>query len=1154
MKNLERHIIVSLESFNPILNYFSQSELSENILMNEDRKKLIEIDGDRIKQYELLVDMLKKNALFVSIKHIDFELQFAKNKIKSNNGLEIGEFFKNHYYREQEETEFSLISCIKDIKSSSEKNIIDEMQYFLIKALYHFPNIIDELNNEERYFLKKDICKIFENLSMFEEKEQLHLIIEKLIQYFESKINYLRKEIIKNLKINSFTELKKNRQNLFSFLKNFSFPFISKMDCQYSERIVTELNTIIKQHPEKIDQDYYSVFSNTLEQLKKIIIEIELNITFFASTCLLPILHLVHRIIQDEHNSDTESTNCELTFIRPDKKFLLQQTEAFELEIPIYYFVGNSQAQDVYVELFSPGNELEINAISRYCKYLSDDPRNKQFNAKFEIRPLRAIENEAQVKLCISWKSIFGKQYKKEKELILKNINPKINWQTLREIVNPYSLDPKEKIEDLIGRDSIIKTIKQGLRGCQSFSISGQKRVGKTSVAKSVFNFLLHSKEEEFISHIPAYLSIGDVSASPDPMGYLGYMIAKEIEENFKLKRGFPPTHDPIELREYENNLTKLILYLKDIIRSYPDIKIIIFIDEFDEIPQSLYQAESGKNFFMALRSLTEMNFVALCTIGGEKMSLILNYQGTKLNKLKDIDVDYFDILKNKEDLKDLILLPILEYNLDLSESAIDCIIEYSAGNPYYIMIICNFCFDEIVNKEISSADRIDIEKIIRKQLEILKVTHFQHYWEDGKIGTEAELAWWGYYNSRILILLSQLSINHSSIPLSKIFEVIENDKLIEKKELETYFDELKRRKLILKNENDEYKIRVKLFADWLKIKGKEEINLLYKNSHYLSDAISASKRYDYTEDNIRSLEKRFETYYLTIGKEDIRNYLNQFFLLQGKKGAWYAYKILENTRIFSRSEVDRYFKELFQEKILSDVKEIYDVREGTHKTNSQKIIGPTIIKSIKYQNIILSRIDAEGKSGAEMLRIFASTNGIIDKSVMASKDIKGYLDKNSNMNFIIIFVDDFIGTGDSATDNFNKFFNEFPQNYFDKHSLYYCVICADSQGIEKLNSKFNSFRKILSYKILSEEDKAFSEQSRIFLNTQDRVEAERVFKLIGEQLEKRHPLGYKNMQALTVFWDNAPNDTLPALIKSGRIKIKNESRLTEWIPLFARK
>jgi hypothetical protein len=150
--------------------------------------------------------------------------------------------------------------------------------------------------------------------------------------------------------------------------------------------------------------------------------------------------------------------------------------------------------------------------------------------------------------------------------------------------------------------------------------------------------------------------------------------------------------------------------------------------------------------------------------------------------------------------------------------------------------------------------------------------------------------------------------------------------------------------------------------------------------------------------------------------------------------------------------------------------------------------------------------------------------------------------------------VDDFIGTGDSANENFNKFFNEFPNNFFDKHFLYYCVICAYCEGIERLNSSFKRFRKIVAYKYLSEEDKAFSTESRIFSNVHDKSETERVFKLVGEQLEKKYPLGYKNMQSLTIFWDNAPNDTLPALIKSGSIKVNNEANLTEWIPLFSRK
>lgn len=62
------------------------------------------------------------------------------------------------------------------------------------------------------------------------------------------------------------------------------------------------------------------------------------------------------------------------------------------------------------------------------------------------------------------------------------------------------------------------------------------------------------------------------------------------------------------------------------------------------------------------------------------------------------------------------------------------------------------------------------------------------------------------------------------------------------------------------------------------------------------------------------------------------------------------------------------------------------------------------------------------------------------------------------------------------------------------------------------------------------------------------RERAMRLADEIGSQLEKRHPLGYEDSQALVVFPDTVPNNTLPILYKQGR---KYQGR--DWIPLFRR-
>lgn len=61
-------------------------------------------------------------------------------------------------------------------------------------------------------------------------------------------------------------------------------------------------------------------------------------------------------------------------------------------------------------------------------------------------------------------------------------------------------------------------------------------------------------------------------------------------------------------------------------------------------------------------------------------------------------------------------------------------------------------------------------------------------------------------------------------------------------------------------------------------------------------------------------------------------------------------------------------------------------------------------------------------------------------------------------------------------------------------------------------------------------------------------MKARKIAETIGASLEKRHPLGWEDSEALVVFPDNTPNNTLPILWKAGA-KVDGK----EWHPLFPR-
>ena len=72
-----------------------------------------------------------------------------------------------------------------------------------------------------------------------------------------------------------------------------------------------------------------------------------------------------------------------------------------------------------------------------------------------------------------------------------------------------------------------------------------------------------------------------------------------------------------------------------------------------------------------------------------------------------------------------------------------------------------------------------------------------------------------------------------------------------------------------------------------------------------------------------------------------------------------------------------------------------------------------------------------------------------------------------------------------------------------------------------------------------------FNENSHIFPDPQERLQAQKIAMEFGNQLVKDNPLGFGNCQSTVVFTDSCPNDNLPILWA--------ESDKLHWHPLFKR-
>ena len=111
----------------------------------------------------------------------------------------------------------------------------------------------------------------------------------------------------------------------------------------------------------------------------------------------------------------------------------------------------------------------------------------------------------------------------------------------------------------------------------------------------------------------------------------------------------------------------------------------MVIIDEFDDLDPSFYTGERGRQFVKALRSLSEVG-LTFFFVGSERMETIFQRHQADLNKWTNVKLDRID---SRSECRALIVNPVANA-LEFSQGAVDFVIDYCGGNPFYMN---NFCY-----------------------------------------------------------------------------------------------------------------------------------------------------------------------------------------------------------------------------------------------------------------------------------------------------------------------------------------------------------------------------------------------------------------------------------------------------------------------------
>jgi AAA+ ATPase superfamily predicted ATPase len=709
-----------------------------------------------------------------------------------------------------------------------------------------------------------------------------------------------------------------------------------------------------------------------------------------------------------------------------------------------------------------------------------------------------------------------NKEYDTEFEINLIPQNSDVDWDNIK-YKQPYSLESVDNESELIGRKDLLETITEKLRlnKMESSIIHGQKRVGKTSLARTIQN-----RFSENSNYLRIFIETGSLDKSSPNMFIksLGEKVIKYIKLNLN-----DPTVKSIHTDGFNGSLHPLVSFVEDLMIVCEKIKIIIVIDEFDEIPAKLYPyTESGDAFFHSLRSLSGASSdgrLSLILVGGENMSVVMQTTD-KLNKFDAYNVGYFDKSKSWKQFSELVTSPV-EGVMEYSEEAILSLYEVTEGNPFYTKFIAKNLYNEMAKNHNSYISSDEMNKSIMDTMVNMEAINLNHFWSDCiRVEDQESRDLIETHRRKFLIAFAEEKRNSGCVHKESLL----NNKIIKGIPSEEILDSFLSRNILV-YEDDYFRIKPKLFEDWLTEKGMQSLIASFSDSQALDSYQKKEEKLYIHDTEISTLVQKWDLYRgQKICDSQVRDWLNQF---QNNKEKIVAFELLKNISFYSEVKI--------REK-LSVIHEAIRRRIVFSHEKSKKV----------RKDIVISCLGTASKSGATTLRMYASENKITTHNIKNFSDIKKTITADQNIS-AIVFVDDMLATGGSIVSGLKELEDQCGDLISSRGIVVVVgVICGMIDGVEKLENETFSFDvESVVCDVLPTESKVFSEKSDVFKDESERKFAATVSSKYGTQLQKMHPLGYEDSQLLIVFKDNCPNNSLPILWCS--------SNKPKWTPLFPR-
>lgn len=874
---------------------------------------------------------------------------------------------------------------------------------------------------------------------------------------------------------------------------------------------------------DKIQDDYYGI--TLTDQDAYIESQIEYckeNRTFFNENFYLPFLSNVKNLIGVIIEQSKTRFECN---IKPQSDKIIEKNyPLYEsgrvIKVPIVFVnEGPGIALNVEANVFVDNENVVVGSDNIV---LGNIPKG-QFTILLEFL-IAEKTNNILFLLELTWNKVSAtSKFAISVEAQIESQSQNIDWAALKKL-EPYSTEVAEG-DEFVGRKEKVVSLSNRLLKArmQSSYVTGQKRVGKTSLVLAVRNNIISTNRLKNIELY--YLEWGDY-AHADPsktVEALGASLA-----DFLI--GFIPPEIKIPKLDFQGTLAPLNKLSGILQKVHKHKKFIFILDEFDEIHQEMYRyGPLAEIFFSNIRSLSAKNNIAFILVGGENMPFIISAQGDQLNKFMPEPLDYFNRTDEWEDYVQLIKRPV-EGKIDWYDTAITELYNLTNGHPYYTKLLCSRIFSNSRQDRDIEITANEVNRALNHVVSQIDTNVFAHIWKDGILGDREEIPIFEAKRCRFLIAVARTLRRSETLIEDNIYKN-EQTKRLQDHEIRPLINDFCRRGVLTEKEG-KANFRLPIFRDWLVENGINKL-ISDKLSEELQDRIESEEDRAYvTSSEIAEITEKFPSYKgQKVSSEDVRAWLQQVEKYTDQR---LLFKLISNLRFFDEYEIREKLR-LAHSLILRNIEPFVRRRKSDRRTD-----------------ILITYIDGPGKSGSYYALRYAEENLISSKCVVEPEKVSNAISiietEGIKLGGLVI-IDDIAASGKQLASNLEEFVSANIALMVKNLPIVVVVITATKDGEENIRKTISEMdNDKIDLRICEPIDNrlfAFKKGNKIWTDDNELERAKMLCRNIGNKIYKRAPLGYEKLGLLIVFPNTCPNNSLP-ILHSGSLK-------KGWRPLFPR-